>query len=247
MTNALAHSPPLHAAGPVEALRAVLATSAFRFDRQPIVALPGVAIAGFELLARFDLPYPVATLVEAAETANLVEKIDLAAARAALAARDRGAQFYSVNVSARSLASASFGARLAHTIAAADGGGRGLIVELTETAKLENLSIAADTLHRLRALGCQVWLDDFGEGFGALEYLRALPADAVKLRAHAGDWLLGPLVRMVGELGLSAIVEMIETEAQARAAAQAGAAFGQGYLFGRPQRWSEKTAIAIGA
>ncbi|MFZ4071743.1 MAG: EAL domain-containing protein [Caulobacterales bacterium] len=247
MTNAPAHASPHQAASPIEALRAVLATGSFRFDRQPIVAMPGVAVAGFELLARFDLPYPVATLVEAAEAANLVEKIDLAAARAALAARDRGEYFYSVNVSARSLACASFGARLAQSIACTHGGGHGLIIELTETAKLDHLPTAADTLHRLRGLGCQVWLDDFGEGFGALEYLRTLPADAVKLRAHAGDWLLGPLVRMVGELGLAVIVEMIETETQARTAAQAGAAFGQGYLFGRPQRWSDKPALAIGA
>lgn len=247
MSTARAFSQISSIAGPVEALSAALAAGAFRFDRQPIVALPGVTVAGYELLARFDLPFPVADLVAAAEAANLVEKIDLAAARAALAAPDRASAFYSVNVSARSLASSVFGARLAQMIASAPGAGHGLIIELTETAKLEDLSAAGDTLHRLRGLGCQVWLDDFGEGFGALAYLRALPADAVKLRAHAGDWLLGPLVRMVGELGLAAIVEMIETDAQARAAAQAGAAFGQGYLFGRPQRWADKPSHAIGA
>lgn len=247
MSSVLAQCQTSRSEGPADALRAALAAGAFRFDRQPIVALPGAAMAGYELLARFDLPYPVAQLVEAAEAENLVEKIDLAAARAALAAPDRGGVFYSVNVSARSLASASFGARLAQIISVSPGRGQGLIIELTETAKLDNLANAADTLHALRALGCQVWLDDFGEGFGALEYLRTLPADAVKLRAHAGEWLLGPLVRMVGELGLAAIVEMIETEAQARAAAQAGAAFGQGYLFGRPQRWSISQTAMIGA
>jgi EAL domain-containing protein (putative c-di-GMP-specific phosphodiesterase class I) len=225
-----------------DGLRAALAVGAVRFDRQPIVALPQTAVAGYELLARFDLPHPVADLVAAAEAENLVEKIDLAAAQAGLNALDRGGLFYSVNVSAQSLASPNFCARLLRMLRAAPGQGCGMCFEVTETARIIDLSQAAETLNGLRTLGAQIWLDDFGEGFGALSYLRALPADGVKLRAHAGDWLIGPLVRMIGEIGLSAVVEMVETEAQARTAAQAGAAFGQGYLFGRPQRWDSAAA-----
>jgi EAL domain-containing protein (putative c-di-GMP-specific phosphodiesterase class I) len=227
---------------PAEGLRAALAVGAVRFDRQPIVALPQAVTAGYELLARFDLPFAVADIVAAAEAENLVEKIDIAAAQAALQAMDRGGLFYSVNVSARSLASPAFCDRILRMLRAAPGQGCGMIFEVTETARIVDLGAAAETLNGLRGLGAQIWLDDFGEGFGALSYLRTLPADGVKLRAHAGDWLIGPLVRMVGELGLSAVVEMVETEAQARTAVQAGAAFGQGYLFGRPQRWQNVAA-----
>jgi EAL domain-containing protein (putative c-di-GMP-specific phosphodiesterase class I) len=86
-------------------------------------------------------------------------------------------------------------------------------------------------------------LDDFGTGFSSLNYLQLFPLDYVKLdrpfvartfsdRANSG--VMSAMLQMVSSMGLTAIAEIVETEAAADALRKMGCEYGQGYFFSEP-------------
>ena len=116
-----------------------------------------------------------------------------------------------------------------------------LTLELTESVLLEAGQVTTTALRALRALGVQISIDDFGTGYASLRYLTQLPVTAVKVdRSFTSglphDSSKATIVRAVTtlatELGLSCVVEGIETEEQLHALPSG--LLGQGYLLGRP-------------
>jgi EAL domain-containing protein (putative c-di-GMP-specific phosphodiesterase class I) len=123
------------------------------------------------------------------------------------------------------------------------GARRRLLVELTETAEIEDMRGAADCIRQLRAAGVPVCLDDFGAGAAAFRYLKEFQVDYVKIdgayvrAAPASSRERGFIVSMVElaqSVGARSVAEMIETEEQAALMASLGVDHGQGWLFGRP-------------
>jgi len=115
--------------------------------------------------------------------------------------------------------------------------------ELTEAALISNVGAARETLDRLHAMGIQLMLDDFGTGYSSLSYLQLFPFDFVKIDRpfvnssgsdQANTGMMAAMVQMAGSLKLTAIAEIIETEAAARALQEMGCEYGQGYYFSEP-------------
>jgi diguanylate cyclase (GGDEF)-like protein len=115
--------------------------------------------------------------------------------------------------------------------------------ELTEAALISNVGAARETLERLHAMGIQLMLDDFGTGYSSLSYLQLFPFDFVKIDRpfvnssgsdSANTGMMAAMVQMAGSLNLTAIAEIIETEAAARALQEMGCEYGQGYYFSEP-------------
>ncbi len=115
--------------------------------------------------------------------------------------------------------------------------------ELTEAALISNVGAARETLERLHALGIGLMLDDFGTGYSSLSYLQLFPFDFVKIDRpfvnssgsdQANTGMMAAMVQMAGSLNLTAIAEIIETEAAARALQEMGCEYGQGYYFSEP-------------
>jgi diguanylate cyclase (GGDEF)-like protein len=115
--------------------------------------------------------------------------------------------------------------------------------ELTEAALISNVGAARETLDRLHAMGIGIMLDDFGTGYSSLSYLQLFPFDFVKIDRpfvntsgsdQANTGMMAALVQMAGSLNLTAIAEIIETEAAARALQEMGCDYGQGYYFSEP-------------
>lgn len=115
--------------------------------------------------------------------------------------------------------------------------------ELTEAALISNVGAARETLDRLHALGIGLMLDDFGTGYSSLSYLQLFPFDYVKIDRpfvntsgsdQANTGMMAAMVQMAGSLNLTAIAEIIETEAAARALQEMGCDYGQGYYFSEP-------------
>ena len=115
--------------------------------------------------------------------------------------------------------------------------------ELTEAALISNVGAARETLDQLHGMGIQLMLDDFGTGYSSLSYLQLFPFDFVKIerpfvnrtsadRANTG--MMAAMVQMAGSLNLTAIAEIVETEAAATALQEMGCEFGQGYYFSEP-------------
>jgi EAL domain-containing protein (putative c-di-GMP-specific phosphodiesterase class I) len=117
------------------------------------------------------------------------------------------------------------------------------MVELTESAEVEDEENAAETLRRLRARGVPVCIDDFGAGAAAFRYLKAFPVDYVKvdgafvtaaLTGERDRSFVSAMVDLSLAVGARVIAERIETEEAAAAMHALSVHFGQGWLFGRP-------------
>ena len=151
----------------------------------------------------------------------------------------------SVNMSPLQISRAGWRERFVATLRDHGVDPRRIVVEVTETAVLDNLDDVAAELTALRELGIGVHVDDFGTGFSSIALLRDLPISGIKLdmsftRRLTGDGgttevLAEGLARLGQGLGLVGIAEGVETEEQARILAAQGWPRGQGWLFGRPQ------------
>ncbi len=130
-----------------------------------------------------------------------------------------------------------------------------LMLELTESHKIADLTAANDLIQQLRRVGHVVCLDDFGAGAASMDYLRQIEADVVKfdgrfIQALGGrprdTLILKRLAELCAELGATTVAEMIETEEAAKAVAELGVELGQGWLFGKPVAKPEGMARAPG-
>ena len=120
---------------------------------------------------------------------------------------------------------------------------KGLLFEVTESAKIGNLLEVNRVIQELRRAGHSVCLDDFGAGEAAFQYLGALEVDIVKLDgayihkaliSRRGKAVLKAMASMCGELGITAVAEMIETKEHLDLVRDCGIGFGQGYYLGQP-------------
>ena len=145
-----------------------------------------------------------------------------------------------VNVSARQFEHAGLQADVAHALAVSGLPPSQLCLELTETALLRDVSVAAQGLSRLRKLGIGVALDDFGVGYSSLSYLKHLPIDALKLdRSFVAGLpddrhdlaIVRAIAGLARETGLGIVAEGVETEVQAQALRECGITHAQGFLF----------------
>jgi EAL domain-containing protein (putative c-di-GMP-specific phosphodiesterase class I) len=220
----------------------------FRLVFQPVVHLADRSVHHYEALLR---PFPIAgheecstqDFVQFAEAVGLAELLDSAvlarASETLHAARSRVA----INISGISMQSAGFRDKLLHFIAGAPAISQRLMIELTETADIDDVPGAVNTVTRLAAAGVPVCLDDFGAGYAAFRYLREFKVDFVKIdgsfvrQAATGardSGFVSAMVELARCAGAQAIAEMVETEKEAASMRELGVQFGQGWLFGRP-------------
>jgi diguanylate cyclase (GGDEF)-like protein/PAS domain S-box-containing protein len=124
-----------------------------------------------------------------------------------------------------------------------------LELELTETA-LMTASEAGDMLMRLHESGVRIAIDDFGTGYSSLDYLRRFPAGRIKiaqtfvrhLGSRSGDAaIVKAIIGLARELGMTAIAEGVETQAQFEMLRDWGCTDAQGYLFDRPLSMHDAT------
>jgi diguanylate cyclase (GGDEF)-like protein/PAS domain S-box-containing protein len=120
--------------------------------------------------------------------------------------------------------------------------GAALELEFTERILIEDAPDTLKTFAELRALGVILTIDDFGEGYSALNYLRRLPIHGLKLSqlflqgvpGNKSDVAVCQAVAGIARsLGLGLVAEGIETDAQRRFLLQLGVPVGQGFLFAR--------------
>jgi diguanylate cyclase (GGDEF)-like protein/PAS domain S-box-containing protein len=119
-----------------------------------------------------------------------------------------------------------------------------LTIEITETALLDIAPHTVADLRRLRAAGMGVAIDDFGTGYASLRYLATLPISCLKVDQTftAGlphdltcTTILRATVGLAADLGMSCVVEGVETVEQLDALPDSPGLLVQGYLHARPQ------------
>jgi len=252
----------------VGTLRRALAEDRFRLEAQAIVPLNGAAPGPkFELLLRMTDEAGQSISPErcfsAAERYQLAPAIDrwvvrrvlqtLAPHAAELAARRA---CFAVNISGQSLGDPDFGAFLEANLRESGLPPALLAFELTETAAVANIVRAEVLMRRLRELGCDVALDDFGRGLSSLGYLKALPVTFLKIdgslvRDVVGDErsqaMLSAIVRLAGAMGLKTVAECVESEEIRSITRGLGVEYGQGFTIGRPTPLEQVIPVVRGA
>ena len=221
----------------------------FRVAYQPIVRLDDQTVWGAEALVRWQHPERGLLLpgafIAAAETSGLIVELGAWVMETGIAhlASHPELPHLSINVASRQLQQDDIPALVARSIESHGVQASRVVIEITESAMLPDSLRVKDQIYRLRQLGVQVALDDFGSGYSSVAYLDRLPVDVVKLDAYFLDGELNERRRrlvqstasMVRSLGAAALIEHVETLEQLALARDAGVELGQGYLFGTPE------------
>lgn len=239
------------------ALRRALARGEFVAHYQPIVEVQTGATIGAEALLRWQSGSEILTpdrFIAVAEDAGLILAIGEWVLRAACAqARTWDGEGLppldvSVNLSARQVHQRDLPRLVERVLHDTGLAPSRLILELTETALLRNVTEAEAVLREISALGVRFALDDFGTGYSSLSHLKRFPICIVKLdRSYVRDVLTDPndaaiaaaICALGQRLGLKVVAEGVESAEQLAYLRVQGCQACQGFHFSRPLPPSE--------
>ena len=120
---------------------------------------------------------------------------------------------------------------------------RDLKLEVTESAYTDDSSRLVELITRLREIGFEIEMDDFGSGYSSLNMISAMPLDVLKMdmrfmqniETNAKDFRLVELVLDIAKyLKVPVVAEGVETESQIRLLRNANCELVQGYYFSKP-------------
>jgi diguanylate cyclase (GGDEF)-like protein len=232
-----------------------LAADEFQLVYQPVVELLTERIVGFEALLRWHHPtlgvVMPDTFIPIIEDNGMIVPIGRWVLQQAclVAARWQNAYGFTppltmaVNLSTRQLADRGLVAHVDDALRQSAFDPSRLVLEITETALVQDAVSAAERLGALRRLGTRIAVDDFGAGYASLGYLRQFPIDIMKIDRSFIETInerdgLPAMVRGLLDLGrtlgLEVIAEGIERAVQRDELRTEHCYLGQGYLFARP-------------
>jgi EAL domain-containing protein (putative c-di-GMP-specific phosphodiesterase class I) len=118
-----------------------------------------------------------------------------------------------------------------------------LILEMTESAYMEQAPLTVSVIEQLRGLGVQIAFDDFGTGYSSLSYLRRFRVNRIKIdRSFIRDMTIDSddlaiteaMIAMARRLNITVVAEGVETEEQCELLGMHRCDAVQGYLISRP-------------
>jgi diguanylate cyclase (GGDEF)-like protein/PAS domain S-box-containing protein len=216
---------------------------------QPKIDIVDWRVIGAEGLLRWNHPefgeIGPEEFIPIAEQCGLIEQLGDWALRAACAAAsdELSHLVISVNVSPLQLRDGRFVHRVRDALGEFKLDPTRLELEITESAYMDDAEGALAQMHALRKLGVRIGLDDFGNGYASLAYLRRFPFDSLKIdRSFIHEALDGTdacaIIEMIAKLssalGMRIVCEGVETAAQLATLTKAGCQEIQGYLVSTP-------------
>jgi diguanylate cyclase (GGDEF)-like protein/PAS domain S-box-containing protein len=238
-------------------LRRAVERKEFCLYYQPIVLLESGCITGFEALVRWQHPerglVSPAEFIPIAEETGLIVPLGLWVLEAACRQMKEWHEMsplhrdlkLSVNLSGRQFAQADLLERITRILAATRFDPRCLQIELTESVVMENAKAIVSLMDELRALGIELAIDDFGTGYSSLAYLQRFPIHTLKIdrsfisphgaEEHENAEIVRTIIVLAHNMGKVVVAEGVETEEQFARLRALECAYGQGYLFSRPQ------------
>lgn len=220
---------------------------------QPKVRLSDYRIIGLEALVRWQHPelgliYP-GDFIPLAERIGLIDKLGDWVAQACCAQvaqwQNEGVAVVPVafNVSARQLLDIELPRRIAGYLASHGVAAKNIEVEITENSLVDSIEVASEILEKLEALGIGISLDDFGNGFSNLAYIRTLPIHCLKIdrefisniRNRPDDAVIvSSIITLAHNLNMRVVAEGVEMSDQLIHLKTAGCDEVQGYYLSRP-------------
>lgn len=240
-----------------EALRTALSSGQLLARYQPVVDLVTGQVVAVEALCRWQHPTrglvtPDAFIPVAEATGLVVElgawMLERACLDAVAMTPSLGALTMAVNVSVRELSERGFVDQVRRALATSGLDPRRLVLEVTESALMQDEARAELVLQEVAALGVRLSIDDFGTGYGSLLYLRRFPVSSLKLdRAFVAgigtnlndESICRSVVGLADAVHVDSIAEGVETAQQYAALRDYGCTQAQGYL------WSPAVPLAL--
>jgi diguanylate cyclase (GGDEF)-like protein len=234
---------------------------------QPVILLATGQLFGVEALVRWQ--HPRRGLIQPVDFISLAEDsgailplgawiLQEACRQAAAWERafpDSGEWTLSVNISAKQLQHPGYVAEVERILAETQLPPHRLILEITESVMMQDVTLMMTRLTDLKALGVRLAIDDFGTGYSSLSYLRQFPFDLLKIdKSFIDDVTAVPqqkeLTRAIIELGktleLELVAEGIENPDQLSRLQSLDCQFGQGYYFAQPLEPEAVTDLLAG-
>lgn len=219
---------------------------------QPKVDLATRRLRGAEALVRWQ--HPVHGLVSTQEFIRIAEQTGLitslthwmldAVFSQSRAWHEEGLdQALSVNLSAQDLRSPTLIDRIRGLFSTWGIGPQLIQFELTESALMEDPSVAQEILAQLREFNTELFVDDFGTGYSSLSYLQKLPIDALKIdhsfvmpMATSADSavIVRSTIELAHNLDLQVVAEGVESQPVWDRLAALGCDVAQGFLISKP-------------
>jgi PAS domain S-box-containing protein len=217
---------------------------------QPLVELRSGQLRGFEVLARWKHAelgiIPPDEFIHLAESAGLIESLFESVMAQALASVPPSFSedlTLSINVEPAQMRDRAIAGKIRSIAEHAGFPLNQLIVEITETALLDNLDVALAIAEELKAHRVRLALDDFGTGYSSLRHLNSLPLDEIKIdqsfvrsmsERRESHKIAATIAGLGISLGLTTVAEGIEDKKHADMLFYLGCELGQGWLYGRP-------------
>ncbi|MEH6578564.1 MAG: EAL domain-containing protein [Amphritea sp.] len=242
-----------------EKIRLAFNDNLFRLHFQPIYDFETCSVSHYEVLLRMQLATDQIILpgefIPVAERTGMIWQIDewvLTESLRFLSVRNQDHPddllHLAINVAAPTIQSPNFVSLFLRLSAIYQINPAQIIIEITETAFLEDFESAQKILKTLTEHGCTIALDDFGVGFSSFNYLKQMPLSYVKLDgSYIRDITANPqeqtfvrcLTEMVEGFHMKTIAEFVETPEVLQTVKALGVKCAQGYLIGRPSPYIE--------
>lgn len=235
-----------------EALRAAIEEGTLTVEYQPQFRMSDRLPVGVEALARWEHPeygpIPPSVFIPVAEEHDLITPltnfvIEKALRQQAAMRVDGHNVAMSVNISAKCLDDLDLPEKLYDLANNVGADVNKIIIEITETVIMRNITKYMDILARLRIKGFGLSIDDFGTGYSSLHQLVRIPFTELKVdRVFVGNMshhkecaiVVKISILLAHELGIEVVAEGVEKEETWSTLRQLGCDRVQGFLTARP-------------
>ena len=234
-------------------LREALVKDQFELHYQPKVDLRTNRVCGLEALIRWKQPgrgyISPMQFIPVAEETGLIGKIgewvfrEVCRQIAEWDAQSVPATPIAINLSPRQLIEGRITETISRILAEANTPAARIVLEVTETAMMQEIKKSATILEELRHLGLKIAVDDFGTGYSSLAYLKRLPINTIKIdRSFVRDVTIDAddaaitrtIIAMGHNLGLKVVAEGVETHEQMHFLRECDCDEVQGFLIATP-------------
>jgi len=222
---------------------------------QPVISLKNDNLYGFESLIRWQHPerglVSPDDFIPVAERSKIIVPMGfwiVEAATEQLAQWEKDFNLnkslhLNVNLSPKQFVSKELFKRVSNILKSNSVLPENIVLEITETAFMENMESANLTLLEFKAMNHHVYMDDFGTGYSSLSYLQHFPVDTLKIDKSFVEWMhideqsemiVKSIIDLAHNLGMKVVAEGVETEEHLVQLKKLGCDFGQGYYFAKP-------------
>ncbi len=233
-------------------LREAINTEQLKLYYQPKIDLQRQRMIGVEALVRWQHPEKGIInpddFIPLAEQTGLIKPLTYWVLERALADlqrwRSNGIELsVAVNLSTQNLQDSQLLNHLESLIKQYKTPSNQLVLEVTETALMQNMDTSIETLRKLKDLGVFLSIDDFGVGYSSFSYLQRLPIDDIKIDKSFvidmendidGAVIVESIISLAHHLGLQVVAEGVENSTAMQQLLRWGCDMAQGYHICRP-------------